>query len=168
MVRGQEGYTTGLYTKLARSLFRILFILFLSIPLLEIYLLIKVGGAIGAWPTVLLVIFTAMLGAFLLRLQGLITLNKVQLAMARGELPTLAMLEGVVLLLRGVLLLTPGFFTDALGFLGLVPPLRQGLIRWLLSHGVVSTMGGAYHRRHPQHPQDAPRTLDGEYRREDD
>jgi UPF0716 protein FxsA len=146
-------------------LFRILFILFLSIPLLEIYLLIKVGGAIGAWPTVLLVIFTAMLGAFLLRLQGLVTLNKVQLAMARGELPTLAMLEGVVLLLCGVLLLTPGFFTDALGFLGLVPPLRQGLIRWLLSHGVVNTMGGAYNRHHPH---DAPRTLDGEYRREDD
>ncbi|MCW8917873.1 MAG: FxsA family protein [Gammaproteobacteria bacterium] len=146
-------------------MFRILFILFLSIPLLEIYLLIKVGSAIGAWPTVLLVLLTAVLGAFLLRLQGLITLNKVQLAMARGELPTLAMLEGVVLLLCGVLLLTPGFFTDALGFLGLVPPLRQGLIRWLLSRGVVNAMGGAYSRRHSH---DAPRTLDGEYRREDD
>ncbi|MDH5786143.1 MAG: FxsA family protein, partial [Chromatiales bacterium] len=62
-------------------MFRILFSLFLLIPLLEIYLLIKVGGIIGAWPTVLLVVFTAVLGAFLLRAQGLYTLNKVQTSM---------------------------------------------------------------------------------------
>jgi UPF0716 protein FxsA len=146
-------------------LFRILFILFLLIPMLEIYLLIKVGGIIGAGPTVFLVVFTAVLGAFLLRRQGLVTLNKVQTALARGELPTMAMLEGVVLVLSGALLLTPGFFTDTLGFLALVPPLRQWLIRTLLTRGMVSAMGGAYTRHHPH---DAPRTLDGEYRREDD
>lgn len=151
-------------------MFRILFSLFLVIPLLEIYLLIKVGGIIGAWPTVFLVVFTAMLGATLLRHQGLYTLNKVQTAMARGELPTMAMLEGVVLILCGALLLTPGFFTDALGFLGLVPPLRQAAIRTLLTRGVVSAMGGAYQQRHPHHEQqgEGPRTIDGEYRREDD
>jgi UPF0716 protein FxsA len=149
-------------------LFRILFILFLLIPMLEIYLLIKVGGIIGAAPTVFLVVFTAVLGAFLLRQQGLYTLNKVQLALARGELPTLAMLEGVVLILSGALLLTPGFFTDALGFLGLVPPLRQALIRGLLARGMVSAMGGAYSQRHPPHPQADQHTLEGEYRREDD
>ncbi len=151
-------------------MFRILFSLFLLIPLLEIYLLIKVGGIIGAWPTVFMVVFTAVLGAFLLRHQGLYTLNKVQTAMARGELPTVAMLEGVVLILSGALLLTPGFFTDALGFLGLVPPLRQAAIRALLTRGVVSAMGGAYSRRHPYPPSDAggPRTIDGECKREDD
>jgi UPF0716 protein FxsA len=136
--------------------------------MLEIYLLIKVGGIIGAAPTVFLVVFTAVLGAFLLRQQGLYTLNKVQLALARGELPTLAMLEGVVLILSGALLLTPGFFTDALGFLGLVPPLRQLLIRTLLTRGMVSAMGGAYSQRHPPHPQADQHTLEGEYRREDD
>lgn len=136
--------------------------------MLEIYLLIKVGGIIGAAPTVFLVVFTAVLGAFLLRQQGLYTLNKVQLALARGELPTLAMLEGVVLILSGALLLTPGFFTDALGFLGLVPPLRQALIRALLTRGMVSAMGGAYNQRHPPHQQGDQHTLEGEYRREDD
>ncbi len=151
-------------------MFRLFFLLFLSIPLLEIYLLLQVGGLIGAWPTVLLVVATAVLGALLLRHQGLFTLNKVQLAMARGELPTMAMLEGVVLILCGAMLLTPGFFTDALGFLGLVPPLRQAAIRLLLTRGVVSAMGGAYQHRHPSHGRQdgGTRTIDGEYRREDD
>ncbi|MCW8828548.1 MAG: FxsA family protein [Gammaproteobacteria bacterium] len=146
-------------------MFRILFTLFILIPLLEIYLLIKVGGTIGALPTVLLVIFTAVLGALLLRHQGLFTYARVQASLARGELPTLAMLEGVVLLISGAMLLTPGFFTDALGFLGLVPPLRQWLILKLLQGGMIQTMGPA--SRH-HHPHDGPRTLDGEYRREDD
>lgn len=149
-------------------MFRILFALFLLIPLLEIYLLIKVGGIIGAWPTVFLVVFTAVLGAFLLRVQGLMTLNKVQVALARGEVPTMAMLEGVILVLCGALLLTPGFFTDALGFLGLMPPLRQAFIRGVLARGMVSAMGGAYNRRHPDSQQDGQQTLEGEYRREDD
>ena len=129
--------------------------------------MIQVGGIIGAWPTVFLMVFTAVLGAFLLRLQGLMTLNKVQTSMARGELPTMAMLEGVVLILCGALLLTPGFFTDAIGFLGLVPPLRQVMIRGLLARGMVNAVGGAYNRRHPQ-SGDGPRTLDGEFHREDD
>lgn len=147
-------------------MFRILFTLFILIPLLEIYLLIKVGGAIGALPTVLLVIFTAVLGAVLLRTQGLFTYARVQASLARGELPTVAMLEGVVLLVSGAMLLTPGFFTDAIGFLGLVPPLRQWLILKMLERGVIQTMGP---RSHPPHgPQSGHRTLEGEYDREDD
>lgn len=152
---------------LASSLLRTLFILFLLIPLAEIYLLIQVGGIIGAWPTVFLVVFTALLGAVLLRHQGLFTLNKVQTAMARGEVPTLAMLEGVILVLCGALLLTPGFFTDTIGFLGLVPPLRQALIRGVLARGMVSAMGGGFGQQHRQQPGDK-NTLEGEYRREDD
>lgn len=154
---------------MARRLFRILLALFLLIPLLEIFLLIQVGGIIGAWPTVFLVVFTAVLGAFLLRHQGLFTLHKVQTAMARGELPTMAMLEGVILVFCGALLLTPGFFTDALGFLGLVPPLRQAAIHGLLSRGMVGAMGGSYQRQHThQTGETGSRTLDGEFRREDD
>lgn len=146
-------------------MFRILFTLFLLIPLIEIYLLIQVGSAIGALPTVGLVVLTAVIGALLLRHQGLYTYARVQQALARGELPTVAMLEGLVLLVCGALLLTPGFFTDALGFLALIPPLRQWMILKLLQGGVIQTMGPA-----PRHhrPDDAPRTLDGEYRREDD
>ncbi|MFO7593901.1 MAG: FxsA family protein [Pseudomonadota bacterium] len=146
-------------------MFRILFTLFILIPLLEIYLLIKVGSLIGALPTVFMVVFTAALGALLLRHQGLYTYAKVQTALARGELPTVAMLEGLVLLISGAMLLTPGFFTDTLGFLGLIPPLRQWVILKVIERGIVRTMGpGAQ----PRHREDEPRTLEGEYRREDD
>lgn len=142
---------------------RILFLLFIAIPLIEIYFLIKVGSVLGAPMTIFLVVFTALLGAFLLRYQGFYTLQKARLALARGELPTVAMLEGVVLLICGALLLTPGFFTDTIGFLGLIPPLRQKLIRSVLEQGIVRPggPGGAA-------PGDqGPRTIEGEFRRED-
>ncbi len=146
-------------------MFRLFFILFLLIPLIEIYLLIKVGGIIGALPTVFLVVFTAVLGALLLRHQGLYTYAKVQQSMARGELPTVAMFEGVVLLLCGALLLTPGFFTDTLGFLGLIPAFRKWLILKVLERGVIRSMGP---RPSPYGERQGPQTLEGEYRREDD
>lgn len=146
-------------------MFRALFTLFILIPLIEIYLLIKVGGIIGAFPTVAMVVFTAILGALLLRHQGLYTYAKVQQSLARGELPTMAMLEGIVLLISGALLLTPGFFTDTLGFLALIPPLRQGIIRWVISHGVIHAGGPGHHQQGPAH---GPRTIEGEFRREDD
>lgn len=147
------------------TLFRLLFALFILVPLIEIYLLIQVGGVIGAIPTVALVVFTAVLGALLLRQQGFYTFARVQTALARGELPTVAMLEGVVLLISGAMLLTPGFFTDALGFLGLIPPLRQWVIIRMLERGVIHTVGGT---TRPPPREGGPRTLEGEYRREDD
>ena len=111
----------------------VLFLLFLLVPLVEIYFLIKVGNLIGAIPTIALVVFTALLGAMLLRFQGLTTLTRSRHVLAQGQLPALEMLEGVLLLFAGALLLTPGFFTDAIGFAFLVPPLRQAVIRWFLS-----------------------------------
>lgn len=150
---------------------RALFLLFLIVPIIEIYLLIEVGSTIGAMPTVLLVVGTALLGAVLLRFQGIATLFRVQTALARGELPTVAMFEGVILLLSGALLLTPGFFTDTLGFIGLIPPLRQWGVRRLLQAGLqrgVAGFGQSQSQTPPQHSNHGPRTLDGEYRREDD
>jgi UPF0716 protein FxsA len=91
--------------------FGTLLLLFLIVPLAEIYLLIKAGGAIGALNTVALVVFTAVVGAWLLRLQGLATLRRVQLSLEQGELPETALIEGVMLLLAGALLLTPGFIS---------------------------------------------------------
>ena len=145
--------------------FRTLLALFLIVPIIEIYLLIQVGGVIGAIPTVFLVVFTAVLGALLLRQQGFATLKRVQESMARGELPALQLLEGVFLLFGGALLLTPGFFTDAIGFVCLLPPLRQGLIRWVMRRGVfnVSGVAGAGHQQHQ-----GPRTIEGEYSRDKD
>jgi|TARA_Y100001949_G_scaffold176258_1_gene188657 UPF0716 protein FxsA len=108
-------------------LFRILLILFLTVPLVEIAILIKIGKVIGAGYTIALVIGTAILGAALLRTQGISTLAKVQTNINRGQLPAIELIEGLILLISGVLLLTPGFFTDMLGFLALVPILRQRL-----------------------------------------
>jgi UPF0716 protein FxsA len=143
----------------------ILFLLFLMVPLMEIYFLIKVGNAIGAIPTISLVVFTALLGAMLLRFQGLMTLQRTRMTMARGELPALEMMEGILLLASGVLLLTPGFVTDAIGFGFLVPPLRRGLILWFIKKSDVRRghVGGA-----PGDRPAGPHTIEGEYHREDD
>ncbi len=108
-------------------LFKIFLILFITIPLVEIAILIKIGKIIGAGYTIALVIGTAFLGVSLLRIQGISTLAKVQANVNRGQLPATELIEGLILLISGVLLLTPGFFTDMLGFLMLVPMLRQRL-----------------------------------------
>ncbi len=108
-------------------MFKIFLILFITIPLVEIAILIKIGKIIGAGYTIALVIGTAFLGVSLLRIQGISTLAKVQANVNRGQLPATELIEGLILLISGVLLLTPGFFTDMLGFLMLVPMLRQRL-----------------------------------------
>ena len=113
-------------------MFRILFILFLIIPLIEIAILIEIGRFFGAAYTIALVIGTAALGAALFRQQGLSTLAKVQMSMQQGDLPATELIEGLMLLIAGALLLTPGFFTDVFGFLVLIPPLRNKIAQSLL------------------------------------
>ena len=113
-------------------MFRILFLLFLTVPLVEIYFLIQVGQEIGAFSTVLLCILTAALGAILLRIQGILTLMNAREKLRQGEIPADNLLEGLILLITGVLLLTPGFVTDVIGFLCLVPSLRSMLARRML------------------------------------
>jgi UPF0716 protein FxsA len=115
-------------------MFRFLFILFLVVPLLEIYFLIKVGDVIGAGWTIFAVVSTAVIGAGLLRIQGTSTLLRAQSNLSKGTLPAMEMMEGFALALSGVLLLTPGFFTDAFGFLLLIPPVR----RWLISRKLLN------------------------------
>ncbi len=140
--------------------FPLLFLLFLVVPLFEIYLLIKAGSVIGALPTVALVVFTAVLGAFLLRLQGLSTMERMRANMMQGKLPAMEIMEGAALLVAGGLLLTPGFFTDAIGFLLLIPPLRR---YWLLKIIDRVTITGV-----SRNEGRGPRTFDGESWRDDD
>lgn len=136
----------------------ILFLLLLGIPLIEIYLLISVGRVIGAGPTILAVIATAVAGTWLLRIQGLGTLARVQAATRSGQLPAAELVEGLILLVAGVLLLTPGFFTDTCGFLLLIPAFRQrvahGVLHTLLQQANVNVTTG-------------PRTIEGDFRHED-
>jgi len=144
---------------------KILFLIFLLIPIIEIYFLIEIGEVIGAIPTVFLVVFTAVLGAQLLRFQGLSALQRVQASMARGEMPAVELLEGVVMLVGGALLLTPGFFTDALGFMCLIPPLRRKIIFSVIARFFRFPDGGGPSSQSPPH---GPRTIEGEYQRLDD
>jgi UPF0716 protein FxsA len=104
---------------------------FIGVPLIEIALFIQVGGFIGLWPTIAIVIATAMVGTALIRHQGLNTLQRAQQEMDAQRLPVRELFDGVCLLFAGALLLTPGFLTDAVGFALLVPPLRRLLGRYV-------------------------------------
>ncbi len=112
----------------------ILFLLFLATPLLEVFVFIKVGGVIGLWPTIGIVVLTALLGATLWRAQGLAVWARAQAALGRGELPVAEVTDGAFLLVAGALLLTPGFITDAIGFLLFLPPVRHWLGRHIFRH----------------------------------
>ncbi len=126
--------------------------LFIGIPLIEIYLFIQVGGAIGVWSTIGLVVLTAFIGTALLRQQGLATLARAQSELDQQHLPVRELFDGVCLLVGGLLLLTPGFLTDALGFSLLLPPLRAVLGRGIWAalarsrnvHFSGSGAGGTY------------------------
>jgi len=120
-------------------------ILFLIIPIIEIFLLIKVGGVIGALPTIILVVLTAVIGAGLLRQQGLSTLARFQKNMSQGKLPAQEMVEGILLAVGGALLMTPGFVTDTIGFLCLLPFSRQFIATTIIKNSaakVTAKMGG--------------------------
>ncbi len=108
-----------------------LFLLLVAVPIIEIALFIEVGGWIGTWETIGIVVLTAFIGSILLRQQGMAALRDVQSRLAAGENPGKLLAEGAMILVAGVLLLTPGFFTDAVGFALLVPPVRTALFHFL-------------------------------------
>ena len=101
-------------------------------PLMELYLLIHVGSYFGAGPTIALCLFTAALGAALLRQQGLETLSRVQLKIQQGEMPATDLIGGLILLFSGILLLTPGLLTDIIGFICLLPQFRLYIAKGIL------------------------------------
>ncbi len=107
------------------TVLKIATLIFILVPLLEMVILIEVGGVIGVLPTIGLVILTAVVGVWLLRLQGIATLRQVQSKLSRGDVPDTELLEGIMLIFGGALLLTPGFATDAAGFICLIPGLRR-------------------------------------------
>ncbi len=107
---------------------RFILLLFIIVPLIEIYGFITIGGFIGAGWTILLILTTAALGITIIRQQGLTSLRTAQQKMDRGEIPLSEMIHAVFLLIAAALLLTPGFFTDSIGFCLLVPPFRAGLM----------------------------------------
>ncbi|MBI1180717.1 MAG: membrane protein FxsA [Alphaproteobacteria bacterium] len=110
-----------------------LFLTFLVLPTVEIYLFIVVGGLIGGLPAVALTLLSALVGAYLVKRQGLQVMMRAQGSLERGETPVQEVMEGVCLLVAGGLLFVPGFLTDAVGLLLLVPAIRRGVGAALLS-----------------------------------
>ena len=145
--------------------FQIIFLLVLLIPFVEIYLLLKVGGLIGAFPTIFLVVLTAVLGTWLLRQQGFATFQRLQANLAQGTIPAYEMIEGPIIMLGGVLLLTPGFITDILGFACLIPTLRRKIAQYIIENHLVQASTGQFQwGKKAEKEQDA---LEGEFRKED-
>lgn len=140
----------------------ILFLLFLTVPIIEIWFLIQVGSVIGVSWTILVVVSTAIAGAWLVRSQGLAILRRIQHETALGRVPTHEMLEGLLLLVAGAVLLTPGFFTDAIGFALLIPAMRALISRAIIRRGTIHMAG------HDHTSRARSQAIDGEYRREND
>ena len=141
-------------------------LIFIGIPLVEVYLFIEVGQEIGALPTVLLCITTAVIGSAMVRAQGISTMARFQREMAAGQMPATTMMEGFALMLGGILLITPGFFTDAIGFLCLIPYTRRAVISRFINNMVVTRNDFSSYRTHIK-PKD-PDVIEGEFRKNED
>jgi UPF0716 protein FxsA len=118
-------------------MFMWLFLAFLSVPLIEIALFIQIGGLIGLWPTLAIVVLTAIVGTWLVRTQGRLAIGQLQRSFSELNDPTEPLAHGAMILVAGALLLTPGFFTDAVGFALLVPPVRSAVFHWIRSRVTV-------------------------------
>lgn len=144
---------------------------FILVPIIEIAIFIEVGGAIGLWNTLAVVVLTAVVGTWMLRAQGMRTLRSAQDSLARQVFPVSEVFDGLCLLVGGALLLTPGFLTDGLGFLLFLPPVRAAIrgviLRFLSASGTNWTGGevpgsGESGGRSPDNGEG--RTIEGEFR----
>ena len=145
------------------KVFQIVFLVVLIIPFAEIYLLLQVGAVIGAFPTIFLVVFTAVLGAWLLKQQGFATFHRFQTSLAKGEIPAYEMIEGPIILAGGLLLLTPGFITDLLGFACLIPQIRKKIAQYVIENHLVQAAGGPFQ----QTKNTENNVLEGEFTKEE-
>ncbi|MEX1196695.1 MAG: FxsA family protein [Pseudohongiellaceae bacterium] len=152
-------------------------ILFIVVPMTELLILFEVAERIGGVYTLLLVVTTAFIGVTILKRQGLGTLRRADLRMQQGQLPAQEIVEGMLLAMAGAMLLTPGLITDVAGFTLLAPPSRRAIARRILRSGTSFFVGGFSTRGGFHRPGEGPgsgsrgadgRTVDGEYRREDD
>ena len=149
-------------------MFPVLALIFIAVPVIEIFLLIQVGSVIGAWWTIGLVILTAIIGVRLLKIQGISTLMRAQEKMQAGNMPAQEMLEGIGLIVAGAFLLTPGFFTDGVGFCLLIPPIRRAMVGAIVARMTVSGQFVSMHGGQSHQPPNDSNVIDGvNYKRED-
>ena len=138
-----------------------LLLAFIAVPMIEITLFIQVGGIIGIWWTLLIVLTTAVAGSYLVRQQGLRELGKLQRSFSDLQDPTEPLANGAMILFAGALLLTPGFFTDIVGLSLLVPKIRQAAYVWGRSKVKFATFNAGTAQPRPQNPQD--QVIDGDF-----
>jgi len=143
--------------------FAVLLLLFVVVPLVELYVIIQVGQAIGAVPTIALLLADSVLGSMLMRSQGRAAWRRFQAAVAEGRTPAREVLDGVLVIFGGAFLLTPGFVTDVVGVVLLLPPtralVRRGLVRRLLPRMAMTAAGRGRPRR--DRPADADSDVEG-------
>src|SRR3954471_17728224 len=133
-------------------MFPLLVLLFIVVPLVELYVIIQVGQAIGVWWTIGLLLADSILGSILMRSQGRAAWRRFQVALSEGRAPAREVLDGVLVIFGGAFLLTPGFVTDIFGALFLLPPTRAVIRRMLVrrfTFGVISNVGNPRVRRRP-------------------
>jgi UPF0716 protein FxsA len=138
---------------------------FIIVPVIEIALFIQVGGFIGLWPTLLIVVLTAIAGTYLVRTQGLKALGQLQSSFSDLRDPTEPLVHGAMILFSGALLLTPGFFTDAVGFALLIPAVRQAVFAAIRARVNIQSFGtpSAGPQRAPNEPQGRGDIIDGDF-----
>ena len=138
-----------------------LFVAFLAIPLIEIGLFIQVGGWIGLWPTLAIVVGTAVLGTWMIRAQGVLAMNQLRSSLNELRDPTEPLAHGAMILIAGALLLTPGFFTDTVGFALLLPPVRSAVYSYFRSRVKVDSFSMG--TPPPRQNQQGGTVIDGEF-----
>ena len=139
-----------------------LLIAFIAVPVIEIALFIQVGGFIGLWPTLLIVVLTALAGTYLVRSQGRLALGQLQQSFGEMRDPTEPLVHGAMILFSGALLLTPGFFTDALGFAMLIPAFRTFVYKNIRARVNIQSFGTQAQNPHDQRHPDGD-IIDAEY-----
>jgi len=140
--------------------FRILALLFLVVPILEIYIIIQVGALVGGWNAIGLMILVSIVGAWMVRREGLSLLGRIQRQLAEGSLPTKELVDGLLVAMAGALMLTPGFLTDAFGLFCLFPPTRAIIRTVLIARfaGKVQVAGSGFGAFGPGGPGGAANT----------
>ena len=139
-------------------MFFYLLIIFIILPIIEISIFIQVGGFVGTFNTILIIFLTAAVGVYFVRQQGFRTFLKITVELQNQQIPVQGMFDGLVILIAGILLVTPGFLTDIIGFLGLIPQTRIFLL------GIIKNLFlQRYSNAHKQYKKDMDETIDGDF-----
>ncbi len=139
-------------------MFFYLLIIFIILPIIEISIFIQVGGFVGTFNTILIIFLTAAVGVYFVRQQGFRTFQKIAVELQNQQIPVQGMFDGLLILISGILLVTPGFLTDIIGFLGLIPQTRVFLL------GIIKNLFlQRYSNAHKQYKKGMDETIDGDF-----